>query len=136
MSVCAQAEVYHTLQKLFTNSSHYWYEQSVKAIESTCEDAAADTPLSVDRFSMSSLAAMQLAFIITAAIFGLYHCGAMQWLVRHVRERPAEQKVAAKLPLVSSVMRSLNNAAFRPLLLAWALDGLALSALVRGCGCV
>ena len=118
------------VQKLYQNGTHYWFEQQLKFIQGTCTDMPGDTPLEVDRYEMSSLAAMQLAFIVTAFAFGVYHCGAMQWLIHRVKERPLATNTAAKLPLVSSVMRSLNNAAFRPLLLAWALDGLALAALV------
>ena len=118
-------------EALYANGTHFWYEQTLKVIEETCMDAPEATPLKLDRYEMSSLASLQLAFIITAAAFGLYHTGAMQWLIHRVQERAAEEAHGvAKLPLVSSVMRSLNNAAFRPLLLAWALDGLALAALV------
>lgn len=63
---------------------------------------------------MSSLEAMQLGFVITAIGFGLYHIMTMQLLCWKVKEKVQTQHNT--LPLVSSVMRSLNNAAFRPLL--------------------
>lgn len=73
---------------------------------------------------MSSLEAMQLGFVSTAVAFGLYHIVTMQLLCFKVKEKTQQQRSA--LPLVSSVMRSLNNAAFRPLLgtSAWLLPGL------------
>ena len=120
----------HAVQARYDNGTHFWYEQSVKVIEDTCAGRPATTPLPVARYTLSSLAASQAAFVATAALFALYHVGAVQWLIRRVRERPPLATAAAPLPLVSSVMRSLNNAAFRPLLLAWALDGLALASLV------
>lgn len=63
---------------------------------------------------MSSLEAMQLGFVSTAVAFGLYHIVTMQLLCFKVKEKVQQQR--STLPLVSSVMRSLNNAAFRPLL--------------------
>lgn len=117
------------VQMLFDNGTHYWFEQTVKNIEDTCTGAAADAPLEVERYQMSSLAATQLAFLVTAIFFAFYHSGAMQWLIHRVPERPVVSN-GVRMPLVSSVMRSLNNAAFRPLLVAWGLDGLALAALV------
>lgn len=115
---------------LFENGTHYWFEQSLDTIEDTCAGQPPNTPLEVDRFEMSGLAAQQLAYLVTAIFFGLYHTGAMQWLIRRVKERPLPPETGVRLPLVSSVMRSLNNAAFRPLLAAWGLDGLALASLV------
>ena len=49
--------------------------------------------------------------------------------VRVIREWPQslEQPHA---PLAACVLRAFKNVAFRPLLMAWTLDGLALSALV------
>lgn len=116
------------VQQLFANGTHYWYELSIKTIETACVDKPPDTPLEVDRYSMSSLSADQLGYLITAALFGLYHLITMRFLVSKTTERKAVKK--EPLPLVSSIMRSLNNAAFRPLLGAWALDGLILAALV------
>jgi hypothetical protein len=115
--MCAQAR--------FHNGTQYWYEQSVKTIETTCQGQPAETPLEFDRYETSSLASMQLAFLVSAALFGIYHVIAMSVLVSVTKERPSTRQ--ATLPLVSSIMRSLNNAAFRPLLGAWALDGLTLA---------
>lgn len=116
------------MQKLFANGTHYWFEQSIKTIEDTCAGVPGNTTLPLDRYGISGLGSNQLGFIVTAIGFGLYHFLVMQNLVRKTKERTVEQKET--LPLVSSIMRSLNNAAFRPLLGSWALDGLMLAALV------
>lgn len=116
------------MQKLFENGTHYWFEQSIKTIEDTCTGVPGNTTLSLDRYETSGIGSQQLGFIVTAVFFGLYHFVVMQNLVRKTKERKAER--GETLPLVSSIMRSLNNAAFRPLLGAWALDGLMLAALV------
>jgi hypothetical protein len=107
------------------NGTQYFYEQAIKVIEQTCQGQSAATLLQVDRYEISSLASMQLAFVVTAGMFGMYHVVAMAVLVAGTNERPLVRQ--APLPLVSSIMRSLNNAAFRPLLTAWALDGLTLA---------
>jgi hypothetical protein len=116
------------LQQLFANGTHYWYEQSIKTIETTCAGQPGTTPLTMDRYEMSSLSSAQLGYLLTAVVFGFYHLLTMRFLVSKTTERKVEKK--EQLPLVSSIMRSLNNAAFRPLLGAWALDGLILAALV------
>ena len=117
-----------SVQKLFENGTHYWYEQSIKTIEETCTGVPGNTTLGIDRYETSGIGSQQVGFIITAVFFGLYHFGVMQNLVSKTKEREAVR--GETLPLVSSIMRSLNNAAFRPLLGAWALDGLMLAALV------
>lgn len=116
------------MQKLFANGTHYWFEQSIKTIEETCTGVPGNTTLPLDRYETSGIGSQQLGFIITAIAFGIYHFLVMQNLVHKTKERPSEQKET--LPLVSSIMRSLNNGAFRPLLGAWACDGLMLAALV------
>jgi Na+/melibiose symporter-like transporter len=116
------------VQKLFANGTHYWFEQSIKTIEETCAGVPGNTTLRLDRFETSGIGSQQIGFIITAVFFGLYHLGVMQALVSRIQERVIPQ--GETLPFVSSIMRSLNNAAFRPLLGAWALDGLMLAALV------
>jgi Na+/melibiose symporter-like transporter len=116
------------VQQLYANGTQYWFEQSLKTIEGTCAGASGNTTLPLDRYSTSGIGSQQIGFIITAAFFGLYHFIVMQNLVSTTKEREAPK--GETLPLVSSIMRSLNNAAFRPLLGAWALDGLMLAALV------
>jgi hypothetical protein len=115
-------------QTLYENGTHYWFEQSIKTIEETCTGVPGNTTLPLDQYETSGIGSQQIGFILTAIFFGLYHFGVMQNLVRKTKER--EHVRGETLPLVSSIMRSLNNAAFRPLLGAWALDGLMLAALV------
>lgn len=102
------------VQHRYSNGSHYWYETAISTIESVCKDKPPETPLTLDRYEMSSLEAMQLGFVSTAIGFGLYHIMTMHLLCWNVKEKVQAQQ--NNLPLVSSVMRSLNNAAFRPLL--------------------
>lgn len=102
------------MQHRYTNGTHYWYETAISTIESICKDKPPDTPLTLDRYEMSSLEALQLGFVSTAVAFGVYHIVTMQLLCYKVKEKAQAQRCA--MPLVSSVMRSLNNAAFRPLL--------------------
>ena len=84
----------------------------------------------VYQYDTGNLDATRLAFQVTALFFGLWYVLTILNLVYQVKERETSQTQAAPVPLVPSVMRAFANAAFRPLLLAWALDGLGLSALV------
>ena len=79
------------------------------------------------QYAMSDLSSYRLAFTITGLCFGIYYILVQLNLVRVLRERPLHP---SRVPLAPCVLRALKNIAFRPLLLAWALDGLALSALV------
>ncbi|KAK9815554.1 hypothetical protein WJX72_005656 [[Myrmecia] bisecta] len=82
------------------------------------------------RYSISALDAQRIAFTAVAAGFGAYYVIAMLHCVFVVRERFHEEGEHAPVPLVASIMRACKNLAFKPQLAAWALDGLALSALV------
>ena len=78
---------------------------------------------------MSDISSYRWAFTITGVIFGLYSILAMTNCVRVIRERP-QSLDQPRAPLAACVLRAFKNVAFRPLLMAWTLDGLALSALV------
>lgn len=82
------------------------------------------------QYDTSNLDATRLAFQLTAIFFGAWYVLSIAGLVFTVKERETSQRQAAPVPLVPSVMRAFRNSAFRPLLMAWALDGLGLSALV------
>jgi len=80
---------------------------------------------------MSHLCASRQAFSTVAVIFGVYHVVAIAVCILNIEERPASQAAAkVKVPLIGSVLRAFRNKAFKPLLFAWALDGLALTSLL------
>lgn len=81
------------------------------------------------QYGMSDISSYRWAFTITGLVFGLYSILAMTNCVRVIRERP-QSLDQPRAPLAACVLRAFKNVAFRPLLMAWTLDGLALSALV------
>ena len=94
-------------------------------------ERAATAAVPFEVFDASSLDAQRLAFLLVALVFGLYYVGTIANLVLTIRERSGRlQSAAPQPPLVPSILRAFKNIAFRPLLLAWALDGLGASAAV------
>ena len=89
-----------------------------------------ETTVTFDRFGSSSLDSMRYAYFVVALLFGLYYLVTSYYLVFRIQERAASTEGTTPVPLVPSILRSFRNRAFRPLLVAWALDGLALSSLV------
>jgi len=86
------------------------------------------------RYDVSYVDAQRLSFTIVAVIFGVYFVVSQLNCVASVQERQHMARTAddgpkTVTPLVPSIMRSFKNIAFRPLLAAWALDGLGVSAL-------
>ena len=81
------------------------------------------------RYSIASVDAKIVAYQAVSAIFAVYYVITMINLVSTVKER-VRDKAQTNVPLVPSILRTFSNRAFGPLLAAWALDGLALSALV------
>ena len=69
------------------------------------------------------------AFQLLAAIFGSWYVLSMYALITTVKERKQSLK-QMKAPLVPAVMRSFRNIAFRPLVIAWILDFVALAMIV------
>ena len=92
-------------------------------------DCVTDSCVRFVQYSMSDISSYRWAFTITGVIFGLYSILAMTNCVRVIRERP-QSLDQPRAPLAACVLRAFKNVAFRPLLMAWTLDGLALSALV------
>jgi hypothetical protein len=80
-------------------------------------------------YRLSALAANRAAFAALAGGFGLYYILAVAGMVWRVKERPLLGEAANPVPLVPSFMRAFKNVAFRPLLVAWALEALGLSSL-------
>mmetsp|Transcript_16677 Transcript_16677/g.39599 ORF Transcript_16677/g.39599 Transcript_16677/m.39599 type:complete len:819 (+) Transcript_16677:140-2596(+) len=66
---------------------------------------------------------------ITAAIFSLYYLVASLNCVRVVKER-ADTGRQPKVPLVGAILRTFENRAARPLLLAWTLEALGLNSVL------
>ena len=86
--------------------------------------------VAVTAYSVSSLAAQRGAYAALSTAFGLYYVVAAAVLAWRVRERPLLGEAAPRVPLVPAMMRAFKNRAFRPLLVAWALEGLGLSSLL------
>lgn len=86
--------------------------------------------VAVTAYSVSSLAAQRRAYAALSTAFGLYYIAAACVLAWRVRERPLLGEAAPRVPLVPAMMRAFKNKAFRPLLVAWALEGLGLSSLL------
>lgn len=82
------------------------------------------------RYAMPSLAAQRGAYAAISASFGVYYVLAALITAARVRERPLPPDAVERVPLVPSMMRAFKNRAFRPLLAAWALEGLGLSSLL------
>lgn len=105
-----------------------------ESLESRCQithfDSSDHQCFSVENFSISNLQASQKAFFYCALIFGIYYVLSISNCVFTIRERLLKKDAAVPIPLVPSILRAFKNRAFRPLLVAWALDGLALAALV------
>ena len=95
----------------------------------TCPAGVAEC-VAVTAYSVSSLAAQRGAYAALSAAFGLYYAAAACVLAWRVRERPLLGEAAPRVPLVPAMMRAFKNRAFRPLLVAWALEGLGLSSLL------
>ena len=81
------------------------------------------------RYSIASVDAKIVAYQAVSAIFAIYYVITMLNLVWSIKERKRDRE-QTNVPLVPSILRTFSNRAFGPLLAAWALDGLALSALV------
>jgi len=95
----------------------------------TCP-AGVEECVAVTAYSVSSLSAQRGAYAALSTAFGLYYVVAACVLAWRVRERPLLGEAAPRVPLVPAMMRAFKNRAFRPLLVAWALEGLGLSSLL------
>ena len=84
------------------------------------------------RYDMLHMCAQRSAFSAVAASFGVYHVLALALCIWLVRERVLDDRGPgyARAPLLGSILRAFRNSAFQPLLVGWALDGLALTSLV------
>merc|ERR1711939_897068 len=65
---------------------------------------------------------------MTACIFGAWYMITTFLLVANVKERQASTE-ESNPPLIPCIMRCFKNTAFRPLLIGWFFDGIALAAL-------
>jgi len=84
-----------------------------------------------EKYHRRDLDATMQAFLIVSAFFGIWYLILMWHLILFgVKKERSASSESTPVPLVASVLRSFKNVAFRPLLIAWALDGLGLSALV------
>lgn len=115
-----------------------YFQQELEVIEQNCPAFDNLTSVGVEdlknttnmwKYEMSDLTAARLGFAGIAAMFGVYMLLTICLLVWKVAERPTST-VTKPVPLVPSILRSLSNKAFAPLLAGWALDGLGFSALV------
>lgn len=91
--------------------------------------AYANSRVTFRRYSIASVDAKIVSYQAVSAIFAIYYVMTMINLVWTVKERKRDFD-QTNVPLVPSILRTFSNRAFGPLLAAWALDGLALSALV------
>lgn len=84
------------------------------------------------KYDMLHMCAQRSAFSTVAACFGVYHVLTFALCIWLVRERTLDDRAPGytRAPLLGSILRAFRNAAFQPLLAGWALDGLALTALV------
>lgn len=74
----------------------------------------------------------RLVFQLIAVFFGSWYMISMFVLIRNVKERPASA-VASKAipqPFVTSILRSMRNSGFRPLVVGWICDFASLSFLL------
>ena len=69
----------------------------------------------------------QTSFFMVGVIFGGLYLIGMNVVVWNIKERKVER--GTSIPLVPSMLRSFKNIAFRPLLLGWILDAVALATL-------
>ena len=98
-----------------------------------CEHSARpdeDICVSADVYGVLYLDAQRTAFFVVSLAFGIYYVLSITNCVASIRERKMSEESKTAVPLVPSILRAFKNRAFRPLLVAWALDGLALSSLV------
>eukprot|EP00164_Ancoracysta_twista_P010172 GFYU01015269.1.p1 GENE.GFYU01015269.1~~GFYU01015269.1.p1 ORF type:complete len:809 (-),score=267.89 GFYU01015269.1:148-2538(-) len=116
----------------YSEDEAFYYEAELELLEDHCFSNSTLKPTaSVEfaKYNMAAIDSQRTSFTIVAIIFGLWFILTMMYLVFIVSERQASSD-KGPVPLVPSILRSFKNRAFRPLLAGWALDGLALSALV------
>ncbi|CAD7697159.1 unnamed protein product [Ostreobium quekettii] len=96
----------------------------------TPEAADEEVCVAAEVFDISYLNAQKKSFFFVSLVFGIYFVSSVWNCVLSIQERKMSEEAKITIPLVPSILRAFKNRAFKPLLAAWALDGLALSALV------
>jgi len=141
---CAGSQGAFCFEEWYFNGTRLYFEANAKVIEDHCQagsNATSDDAgcmatfgstscATFSKYEVSALQSQQQSYILVAAVFGFYYVMTQWNMVRKIKERPASVENKAPVPLVPSILRAFQNGAFRPLLAAWALDGLGLSALV------
>lgn len=105
-----------------------WYEVSNPDILSSCGDNSTHTGVDVTQYGLSMLNATRYSYTGVACCFALFYVVACFNLVYRVKESTKGQDQIV-VPLVPSILRAFKNIAFRPLLVGWMLDAVALTAL-------
>jgi len=111
-----------------------YFQVSLDLLDRTCVEGTAlvegyaNMTMTIFKYSAAELEVTRTAMMITALLFGLWYTVATAALVAGVQERPVSVSTSNP-PLIPCIMRCFKNTAFRPLLLGWFFDGIALAAL-------
>merc|ERR1711988_321921 len=82
------------------------------------------------QYDQDELSVTRVAMFLTALGLGCWYVVTTVMLVLGVGERKAStEEGTSNPPLVPCIMRCFKNTAFRPLLVGWFFDGIALAAL-------
>lgn len=73
------------------------------------------------------LEGLRTSYLVIGVVFSVIYICCMLFVLYHVKERPNESRQV--IPLVPSVLRTINNQAFQPLVYGWTMDAIALAAL-------